>query len=364
MRALLFLPLLAACQMTPPNDDPLPIRDFGVTSEGQMAQLITMDNGTGSVAAVSTYGATLVSWQHEGTELVLGFDDAAGYESADNPYFGCTTGRVCNRIAEGKFLLNGRQYELAVNNGPNHLHGGVQGLNRVHWRMQAFGRHRNGDAWARLNYISPDGVEGYPGELDVTVEYTLTTEHVLRITYEARTDQATPVNLTHHSYFNLSGRDTILNHELEVVAEQYTPTDATQIPTGELAAVEGTPLDFRTPTAIGARIAALVDTPAAGYDHNYVLARPGIYALQRAASLHDPQSGRTLELWTEDIGLQVYTGNWLGEVAGRNGTVYPQYGGICLEAQHYPNSINEPSFPSIVLVPGEVYEKVTEYRLR
>ncbi|MCH2101996.1 MAG: galactose mutarotase [Planctomycetes bacterium] len=364
MRAPLFLSLLVACQMTSPNVSPLPIQDFGVTSSGQMAQVFTMDNGAGSVAKVSTYGATLVSWEHMGTDLVLGFDDASGYEGAGNPYFGCTTGRVCNRIAEGEFLLNDREYSLAVNNGPNHLHGGPGGLHQVHWGVQAFGRRHNGDAWVRFNYLSPDGEEGYPGNLDVMVEYTLTTEHVLRIAYEARTDQPTPVNLTHHSYFNLSGRDTILNHELEIVAEQYTPTDDVQIPTGELASVEGTPLDFRTSTAIGARIVQLVETPAAGYDHNYVLARPGIYALQRAASLRDPQSGRTLEVWTEDIGLQVYTGNWLGEVVGREGVVYPQYGGICLEAQHFPNSINEPSFPSIVLQPGEVYEKVTEYRLR
>ncbi|MAW61855.1 MAG: galactose-1-epimerase [Planctomycetes bacterium] len=364
MRALLSLPLLAlACQMTPPNADPLPVTDFGTTLDGRTAQLVTMDNGTGSVAQVSTYGATLVSWQHEGTELVLGFDEVAQYEAADNPYFGCTTGRVCNRIAEGKFLLNDREYRLAINNEPNHLHGGPGGLHRVHWKLLAYGRHRNGDAWARFGYLSLEGEEGYPGTLELEVEYTLTIDHVLRIEYQATTDIPTPVNLTHHSYWNLAGEGTILDHELQIKASSYTPTDDTLIPTGEIASVDGTALDFRQSTPVGARIEQLVETPAYGYDHNYVLDRTGLFPLQHVATVREPRSGRRLEVWTEDIGLQLYTGNWLGEVTGRGGTVYPQYGGLCLEAQHFPNAINEPTFPSIVLEPGEVYEKRTEYRV-
>lgn len=350
--------------MTPPNTAPLSITDFGTTANGQMARLIELDNGTGSVAQLSTFGATLVSWEHEGTELVLGFDDAASYEAEDNPYFGCTTGRVCNRIADGKFLLGDREYQLAVNNGPNHLHGGPGGLHRVHWKLVAYGRQRNGDAWVRFGYLSPDGEEGYPGNLDLNVQYTLTTEHVLRIEYEATTDQATPVNLTHHSYFNLAGQGTVLDHELMLRASSYTPTDPTQIPLGEIATVDGTPLDFREPTRIGARIASLVDTEAYGYDHNFVLDRPGIFEMQHAATLRESTSDRSLEVWTTDIGMQLYTGNWLGEVVGRGGTVYPQYGGVCLEAQHFPDSINQPTFPSIVLEPGDTYSKATEYRLK
>jgi aldose 1-epimerase len=363
----LLLPLLlfsAACQMSPRIDDPVQVSDFGKTTDGTMARVIELANGAGSVARISTFGATLVSWEHEGTDIVLGFNDAASYEAEDNPYFGCTTGRVCNRIAEGEFLLNDRMYRLAVNNGPNHLHGGPRGLHRVHWRVVAFGRASNGNAWVRMSYLSPDGEEGYPGELDLTVQYTLTPKNVLRIEYEASSDQPTPVNLTNHSYFNLAGEGTILNHELQIIASSYTPTDDTMIPTGAIQPVTGSPLDFREPKAIGQHLGELVDTPAAGYDHNYVLDRPGIFPLQIAARLSDPRSGRRLEIWTQDIGLQLYTGNWLGEVVGRNGVAYPQYGGVCLEDQHFPDAVNQPEFPPVILELGETYTKVTELRLK
>jgi len=359
----LFL-LFAACQMSPRNEDPILVSDFGTTTDGTTARVIELVNSAGSVARISTFGATLVSWEHEGTDIVLGFNDAASYEAEDNPYFGCTTGRVCNRIAEGKFLLNDRMYRLAVNNGPNHLHGGPRGLHRVHWHLLAYGRSNNGDSWVRLAYISPDGEEGYPGELDLTLQYTLTTKNVLRIEYEATSDQATPLNLTNHSYFNLAGEGTVLNHELQIVASSYTPTDATMIPTGEIESVQGGPLDFREPKTIGQHLGELVDTPAAGYDHNYVLDRPGIFPLQIAARLSDPSSGRRLEVWTEDIGMQLYTGNWLGEVVGREGVAYPQFGGVCLEDQHFPDAVNQPEFPSVILEPGETYTKVTEFRLK
>lgn len=350
--------------MSPRNDDPIQVSDFGKTADGSMARVIELANGSGSVARISTFGATLVSWEHEGTDIVLGFNDAASYEAEDNPFFGCTTGRVCNRIAEGKFLLNDRMYRLAVNNGPNHLHGGPRGLHRVHWRVVAFGRSGNGNAWVKMSYLSPDGEEGYPGDLDLRVQYTLTSKNVLRIEYEASSDQPTPVNLTNHSYFNLAGEGTVLNHELQIVASNYTPTDATMIPTGEIESVQGGALDFREPKSIGMHLDDLVDTPAAGYDHNYVLDRPGIFPLQIAARLSDPSSGRRLEVWTDDIGLQLYTGNWLGEVVGRDGVAYPQYGGVCLEDQHFPDAVNQPTFPPVILEPGETYTKVTEFRLK
>jgi aldose 1-epimerase len=366
MKRLLLplLLLLAACQMSPRNNDPILVSDFGMTADGRTARVIELSNAAGSVARISTLGATLVSWEHEGTDIVLGFNDAASYESEDNPYFGCTTGRVCNRIAEGKFSLNDRMYRLAVNNGPNHLHGGPRGLHRVHWRLVAYGRSVNGNAWVRMAYISLDGEEGYPGELDLTVQYTLTAKNVLRIEYEASTDQTTPINLTNHSYFNLAGEGTVLDHELQIVASSYTPTDSNLIPTGAIKPVKDGPLDFREPKTIGRHLGELVETPTAGYDHNYVLDRPGIFPLQLAARLSDPSSGRRLEVWTEDIGLQLYTGNWLGEVVGRDGVAYPQYGGVCLEDQHFPDAVNQPSFPRVILEPGDTYSKVTELRLQ
>lgn len=366
MKRALALAVLsfASCQMNALPEDPFSVRSFGATADGTEAQLVELVNRNGTKAAVTTFGATLTSLTYQGVDVVLGFDDAASYEADSNPYFGCTTGRVCNRIKGGQFLLNDRVYRLAVNNGPNHLHGGPRGLHRVHWKLDSYGSTRAGNVWARLAYLSPDGEEGYPGALDLRVTYTLTADDVLRIEYQATTDQPTPVNLTNHSYFNLAGGGTILQHELTLAASRYTPVDATLIPTGEIASVEGTALDFREPQYVGARISDFLESEMRGYDHNFVLDRNGIYDLQFAALLRDPASGRSLELWTTDLGLQVYSGNWLEDLPGRAGAIYPQFGGICLEDQHFPDSINQPTFPSVVLEPGETYEKVTEFRLR
>lgn len=366
-----LLPLLAAvpvlasaCQMNPSADEPPAVTDFGTTSDGQTARLVHLKNGHGNVARVSTFGATLVDLEYDGTDVVLGFDDVAAYEAESNPFFGCTVGRVANRIRDGKFILGGREYELPVNNGPNHLHGGPRGFHRVHWKLDSYGANRRGDAWARFSYVSPDGEMGYPGEVEVAVQYTLTGDNRLRIQYEASTDEPTPVNLTHHSYFNLAGRGNILDHELTLEASRYTPTDATLIPTGEIKPVDGTPLDFREPQRIGARLGQLTDTQYQGYDHNFVLDRDGLLPLQRAALLREPGTARILEVWTTDLGLQFYSGNFLDGLPGKGGAVYEQYAGLCLECQCFPDAINQPSFPPIVLEPGEVYEKTTEYRLR
>jgi len=362
---LVFSTLFASsCQLHPKPNEALEVRDFGATEDGTEARVVALRNGYGTEARISTFGATLVSLEYDNTDIVLGFDDAAAYESEENPYFGSTVGRVCNRIREGLFVVDGLQYTLATNNEPNHLHGGPRGFHRVHWQLDAMGRKGNGDAWVSLSYTSPDGEEGYPGQLKVQVQYTLTKANVLRIDYRAESDQRTPVNLTHHSYFNLAGSGTILNHQLQIDAAQYTPTDESLVPTGEIAQVEGSALDFRTPQVVGDRLGRLLDTPAAGYDHNFVLDRGGSRDLQRAAVLSDPGSGRRMEVWTTDIGLQFYSGNWLADLPGKNGASYPQYGGLCLEPQHFPDSVNQPEFPPIMLDPGQVYEKTTEFRLR
>ncbi len=341
------------------------VDDFGKLEDGTEIKIYTVTNKNGVRAKLTTYGAILTELHvpdREGklADVVLGFDTLEGY-LAGHPFFGATTGRVANRIAKGKFTLNGTDYQLAVNNGPNHLHGGNVGLDKRVWESEPW--TGNAERGVLFSYVSPDKEENYPGTLTIAVKYVLTDEDELRIEYTATTDKATPVNLTHHSYFNLAGAgaETVLDHELKIVAENYTPVDDTLIPTGAIAPVEGTPLDFRTAKVVGARIAEL-DGPTNGYDHNFVLDNQnGDLAL--AAVLRDPASGRTMELWTTEPGLQLYTGNFLdGSNVGKGENPYPHRSALCLEAQHYPDSVNRPEFPSTILKPGETYTQTTVHR--
>jgi aldose 1-epimerase len=295
-------------------------------------------------------------------DVALGFEDYSRY--LENPsYFGCAVGRVGNRIAGGRFELDGESYQLARNDGDNHLHGGPGGFCRLLWEGQAT-TTADGPA-VTFTYTSPDGEEGYPGTLESRVTYSLDREGALRIDYAATTDAPTPINLTNHTYFNLAGagNGTILDHVLELKASRYTPVDTGLIPTGELAPVEGTPFDFTTPTAIGARIeeAAGGEDGPGGYDHNWVLdSEDG--SLTLVGSLHDPASGRVMEILTTEPGIQFYSGNFLDGSLSARGGAYPKHGALCLETQHFPDSINQPDFPPVVLRPGETFSSTTVYR--
>lgn len=326
----------------------------------------TAENADGLSAKWFSRGATLVELHvpdREGrtTDVVLGFDDEASYATGANQHFGCTTGRYANRICRGRFTLDGVEYQLAVNNGQNHLHGGPQrALDKVDWQGESASA---GGPGVRFTYTSPDGEEGFPGTLKVAVTYALTDDNGVRIQYEATTDRPTIVNLTNHSYFNLVGHGagSILEHELWLEADRYTPVDDTLIPTGELADVAGTPLDFRTPSKIGRRIAELVETPAGGYDHNFVL-NGTAGTLRKIAEVREPRSGRVLSVETDQPGIQFYTGNGLHGQLGKRGQSCPRHSAFCLETQHFPDSPNQPTFPSTVLQPGEAYRHVCMYR--
>jgi aldose 1-epimerase len=287
----------------------------------------------------------------------LGFDNLEQYLKG-HPYFGCTVGRVANRIAGGQFALNGRTYKLAVNNGPNHLHGGLKGFDKVCWKAEP-----QASTAVKFTYSSPDGEEGYPGRVDATVVMTLTDANELRIDYTATSDAPTPVNLTNHSYFNLfAGSGDILGHELMMAADFFTPTNATSIPTGEIRSVKGTPMDFTSAQPIGSR-AAEVGGEKAGYDQNYVIRGGGTATPALAARVYEPRTGRIMEVLTTQPGVQLYTGNYLeGTPPGKYGIVYCQHAGFCLETQHYPDSVNHPNFPSTILTPGEVYRQTTLHR--
>lgn len=340
---------------------------FGTTAEGDTIETFTLRNAGGMAVEVITYGGIITSLStpdREGTmaDIVLGFDALEPY-LAQPPYFGALIGRYGNRIGGARFTLDGRTYMLAANDGPNHLHGGVRGFDKVVWSGEPF--ENATDRGVVLRYTSPDGEEGYPGTLAVQVTYTLTDANELAVDYLATTDAATPVNLTQHSYFNLAGagHGTILDYELMIAASSYTPVDTTLIPTGEIAPVESTPFDFRTPTAIGARIDAddAQIRAGGGYDHNWVLDRSGT-GMELAARVVHPASGRTLEVRTTEPGLQFYAGNFLdGTITGKGGLVYAYRGGFCLETQHYPDSPNQPSFPSTILRPGEEYRTRTVF---
>lgn len=340
--------------------------EFGILPDGSAARLVTLTNSNGMEVAITNYGAIvqrIVVPDRNGKfdDVVLGFDTLEGY-LGEHPYFGAVVGRYGNRIANGRFSIDGTEYTLAVNNGPNALHGGLKGFDKAVWSIQP------GDATnsVTLRYVSADGEEGYPGQLTATVVYTLTDDNALEINYSATTDQPTPVNLTNHSYFNLAGAGNgdILDHELQIAANHFTPVDSTLIPSGVLQPVEGTPFDFREPTAIGARIDDEHQQLefGLGYDHNWVLSR-GSGGLERVASLYEPASGRVMEVLTTEPGLQFYSGNFLdGSNVGKGGVVYRHRYGLCLETQHFPDSPNKPDFPSTILLPGEVYESQTVYR--
>jgi aldose 1-epimerase len=341
-------------------------QSWGRTELGTPVDLYTLTNGNGVVAKITNYGGIVTELlvpDRGGRmgDVVLGFKTVDGY-LAGHPYFGCITGRVANRIAGGKFTLEGKQYQLAVNNGPNHLHGGVKGFDKHVWKGEPV-RSADGPA-VKFTRRSHDGEEGYPGNLDVTVVYTLTDKDELRIDYTATTDQPTPVNLTNHSYFNLAGegRGTILDHELMLNADRYTPTDETLIPTGDLAPVSGTPVDFTRPMKIGPRIGQLASYLGGGYDHNFVV-NGGGGKLALAARVTEPTSGRVMEIHTTEPGIQLYTGNHLdGSLKGKSGQPYRQHGAFCLETQHFPDSVNQPKFPNTVLRPGQTYTQTTVHR--
>jgi aldose 1-epimerase len=338
---------------------------FGKLADGTPVDRYVLSNGKGMVAKIMTYGGIITELhvpdaKGKQADVVLGFDNLGAYV-AGHPYFGCITGRVANRIARGKFTLDGKEYALATNNGPNALHGGVKGFDKVAWKAD-----ENKTPYGvrlKLTHTSPDGDEGYPGALRCAVTYTLTDQNALIIDYEAVTDKPTPINLTNHSYFNLGGHGAGLVHDhfLTLFAKEYTPVDATMIPTGEIVPVKGTPLDFTTATKIGARIAEMKGEPG-GYDHNFVL-NDGGKTLRLAAQVHEPKSGRVLEMLTTEPGVQLYTGNFLdGTNKGKQGSVYQKHAGFCLEAQHFPDAVNRPKFPSVILRPGETYRQTTVYR--
>jgi aldose 1-epimerase len=333
---------------------------FGVV-DGKPVTRFIISNPAGMTAEIINYGATvtrLVVPDRDGTpgDVVLGFDDLAGYLRKDNPYFGCIAGRYANRIAGATFDLDGRTFSLAANNNGNSLHGGIKGFDKAVWDAAPL---PSGDG-VKFTLLSPDGDEGYPGNLRAEVTYTLTADNALRIEYSATTDKPTPVNLTHHGYFNLSaGKEpTILAHELSLRARRYTAVNDLLIPTGELPAVRGTPMDFTSPFTIGARIGAV----PGGYDHNWVLDSAGMM-MSPAATLYDPSSGRVMEVFTTEPGIQFYAGNFLdGTLPGKGGRAYPKHAGLCLEAQHFPDSPHRPAFPDTILRPGETYRQTTIYR--
>lgn len=339
---------------------------FGKTADGKTVHAYTLTNDNGMVAKLITRGATLTELHvpdKDGAlaDVVLGFDDVASYESERNQYFGTTTGRVANRIADAMFTLEGKTYKLFANNGDNHLHGGNgRSLDKVIWEAEP--RDTRFGPGVRFTYTSPDGEEGYPGNLEITVTYVLTSDNRLAIRYRATTDKATPVNLTNHSYFNLSGAgsETVLDHVLTLHADRFTPTDDELIPTGEIESVEGTPLDFRKPTALGERIEDLIETPYKGYDHNMVL-NGEAGEIREIAVLKDPKSGRVMTTSTDQPGVQLYSGNFLFGQEGKGGKTYPLRSAVCLETGHYPDSVHHENFPSIILQPGETYQQTCVY---
>jgi len=342
---------------------------FGKTDDGQQADLYVLTNKNGVEVAITNFGGTVVSLKVPDRagkleDVVLGFDKAGDYETGKS-FFGATIGRYGNRIAHGKFTLNGVAYTLAKNNDENHLHGGVRGFSKRMWTAKDVSGAA-GQA-LELTYLSKDGEEGYPGNLSVKVVFTLTDQNELKITYSATTDKDTVINLTNHSYFNLAGQGNgdILQHQLMIHADRFTPVDATLIPTGELKSVKGTPFDFQTATAIGTRIGQDDEQLkfGKGYDHNWVLTGWKLGTLALAARLSEPKSGRILEAWTTEPGVQFYSGNFLdGTVHGKEGKVYNFRSGLCLETQHFPDSPNHPTFPSTVLKPGQHYHTTTVYK--
>ncbi|SKA32404.1 aldose 1-epimerase [Chitinophaga eiseniae] len=330
-------------------------------ADGQEVLQYTLRNAAGMEVKILNYGGIVTDIitpdkQGQKANVVLSYDALSGYQQKGQPYFGALIGRYANRIANAKFKLDGKDYTLAANDHGNTLHGGIKGFDKVVWTAA-----QAGDSSLQLEYTSKDGEEGYPGTMKATVVYTLTPDNALKIQYTATTDKATPVNLTNHSYFNLSGGkdSTILDQELELKASRYTPVNDKLIPTGQLAPVKGTMMDFTTPKKVGKDIAAV----KGGYDHNFVLDKAA-GSLETVATLYDPASGRYMEMSTTEPGVQFYSGNFLdGTLANtRGGQKYGQHAGLCLEAQHFPNSPNQSDFPGVILKPGETYQQTTVYK--
>jgi aldose 1-epimerase len=349
------------------HGDTVTVAPFGRTPDGKPVEVYTLTNAKGMQVRAITYGAIIQAIRvpdRSGSlsDVTLGYDSLQGYLTT-SPYFGAVVGRYANRIARGRFTLECRTYHLAVNNGPNHLHGGLKGYDKVVWGAESF--QRGDSVGVKFTYISPDGDEGYPGTLQVSVRYTLTPSNELVVEYAATTDRPTPVNLSQHSYFNLAGEGSgdILGHVLTIKADRYTPVNSTLIPTGELAPVAHTPFDFRVPTAIGARInqANPQLEYGKGYDHNFVLNRTGP-GLAHAVRVLEPKTGRTLDISTTEPGLQFYSGNFLdGTIKGKGGHVYGHRSALVLETQHFPDSPNHPGFPSTILRPGKEYRSKTVF---
>ncbi len=335
---------------------------FGTTAEGAEIEKFTISNDNGITASVISFGAVLASLKVPDSngkpeEVTLGFDTLEGYIS-DIWYFGSTIGRYANRIAEGRFSLDGVPHQLARNSPPSHLHGGNRGFNKVVWRPEI--RTDRDSIGVVFSYLSADGEEGYPGNLSTKVTYTLNNQNELIIAYLAETDKATPVNLTNHTYWNLKGAGSgnVLDHELTLNADHYLPTDDDRIPTGEIASVFHTPMDFTRPVTIGARID---EVKGGGYNHCYVLNKQGD-SLGLAARVQEPKNGRAMEVHTTEPGIQFYTGHFLENYRGAGGIIFNKYDGFCLEAQHFPNSVNEPRFPSTILKPGDLYRQTTIHK--
>jgi aldose 1-epimerase len=365
---ILTLPMIASAspkKRLPPSVSEAP---FGVLDDGGKVSVYTLTNNTGAEVRIINYGAIVVSLKVPDRagklrDVVLGYDNLAGYVQ-DKAFLGATVGRYANRIAAGKFTLDGKTYQLDLNNGANHLHGGAQGFYRKLWKAEKVAG--KGGPGVKLTYVSPDGEGGYPGKVTMTVTYTLTADNALRIDYRGTSDKPTILNATHHSYFNLSGdpTQTILDEELTIEADQTTAVGAGLIPTGKLADVAGTPLDFRRPSKIGARIDAHDEQMdlGKGYDHNWVLRHHGD-GVHQAAQLSDPRSGIVMQVLTDQPGLQFYSGNFLdGTIHGKQGVVYQRRTALCLETQLFPDAPNHPTFPSAELRPGHPYKQTTIYR--
>jgi aldose 1-epimerase len=365
---VMFVCFIAASVHGPTRAADVNVSSFGKTAAGEPVERFRLTGDGGVVVELISLGATIRSIlvpdkDGQVADVVNGFDDVAGYQSAGNQYFGCTTGRVCNRIGGAKFTLDGETYTLAANDGQNTLHGGAKrSLDKVIWKG-VVDRSDPGIAAVDFSYFSPDGEEGFPGNVHFTVRFALTPDNSLLMRYSATTDLRTPINLTNHAYFNLAGHGsgTILDHELQILADSYTPTDDQLLPTGKIESVAGLPIDFREPTRIGKHIDQLTETPAKGYDHNFVLRGEG-RGIREVARLRDPVSGRGLAVLTDQPGLQFYSGNFLSGQTGKAGKAYPYRGALCLEAQHFPDSPNRPEFPGIWLDPRDEYRQTTIYR--
>jgi aldose 1-epimerase len=364
--ALVLTALLGCASMGPSSLGQISRSPFGQLEDGSPVDIFSLRNSKGAEARICNYGGIVVSLKvpdREGriSDVALGYDDLGGYLKK-NPYFGAIVGRYANRIGGAKFSLNGKEYTLAANNGTNSLHGGLKGFDKALWEPRILATPA-GPA-LELSYVSKNGEEGFPGNLTVRAVYTMTEDNALKLEFNATTDQETIVNLTQHSYFNLAGHGDVLGHQVMIVADTFTPVDGGLIPTGEFRAVAGTPLDFRTPLAIGARINQDYEQLklGQGYDHNFVINKPlGQAGLM--ARVYEPTSGRVLEVFSTEPGMQFYTGNHLdGTIKGKGGVVYKARSGFCMEPGHYPNSPNQPNFPSVVLKPGQVYQSMIMYR--